>query len=219
MVSIAIPAVELPADIAAEWVRYDDTDPLYAETIEQFEQFDLATSLRTLREAADVTVDGTEEVAGVATTRYVGDITTRELLTELQGMDEDDVAELAEFGGPQPDDLVPVTVLIDDDGLVRQVEYRSDLGGGTTTQRLTVLEYGLDVRIEAPPADATISGAEFEEASTDAFTSEFATELELEDLEVEFEQFESSVETFGSSGGSATATAEPVPAPSPSPAP
>lgn len=194
----------------AEWIVYDDTetDGMAA----QMEQLDFGATLQALRDSAEVTEEGRETIAGVAATRYVGTTTLRSLLL-AQGMTEEQLEEeLAQqqglgSGGPDLDEPMPLTVWIGDDGLVRRFDYTTVNGQFETTQSMTVLEYGLEVDITAPPAEATTSAVEFESSYQSSAESGFYSE--------DFEGSEGTI-TLESEG---SATAEAVPAPSSAPAP
>ncbi len=143
----------------AEWITFaaGENDEMAA----QMEQFDLGATLQALRDSAEVTEDGRETIVGVETTRYVGTTTLRSLLL-AQGRTEEELEQAAGDVGDDLDEPMPLTVWIGDDGLVRRYDYTMDDGGTETTQSMTVLEYGLDVDITAPPAEATIDADEFE---------------------------------------------------------
>lgn len=197
----------------AEWIVYDDgeTDELAA----QLEQIDFGATLQALRDSAEVTEDGPETIAGVATTRYVGTTTLRSVML-AQGTTEEQLEEEAaaaeEFGdaGPDLDEQIPLTVWIGDDGLVRRFDYTTATGDLETTQSMTVLEYGLEVDITAPPAEATISVEEFESSYQSSVETYEEYQLEGSEGTITLES-ESSVTV--ESGGSATTEAVPAPKP------
>ncbi len=189
----------------AEWIVYDDgeTDGVAA----QMEQLDFGATLQALRDSADVTEDGHETIAGVATTRFVGTTTLRSLMLAQSTPEEELEQQAGGDFGPDLDQQMPLTVWIGDDGLVRRYDCTTTQGELETTQSMTVLEYGLEVDITAPPAEATMSAQEFnayEEQTMESSSSGF-----YEELESEFESSEGTV-TFESEG---SATAEAVPAP------
>ena len=112
--------------------------------------------LDVLRDVADVTEVGEEEVNGVATTRYEATVTQRAL---LEGAD----ADPAEFEGYGVDLDAPstITVWIDGEGLPRRIAYDATLSDGVSVSSThDVLAYDVDVAVEAPPEDETISFAD-----------------------------------------------------------
>ena len=191
------------ADLAdAEWVALEedgDTDEMAA----QMEQFDLGATLQALRDSAEVTEDGRETIAGVEATRYVGTTTLRSLLLAQGTTEEQLEEEAAGDGGPDLDEPMPLTVWIGDDGLVRGYDYTMVDGDVETTQSMTVLEYGLDVDITAPPPEVTVSAEAFESSSQSSAET------------LEYEELESDDRIVLESEDSATAEPDSAPAPAP----
>lgn len=122
-------------------------------------------SLQALEEVSDdVREAGEEQVRGTATTRYEGTIDGQQALDQLGGA----VRELAEQGIDM-DALgaVPFTAWVDDDGRLRRFTSSIELtatGEGetqdvTTTTTLELFDFGVEVAVEAPPADQVQDGA------------------------------------------------------------
>lgn len=149
----------------AEWIVFadDDTDEMAA----QLDQLDFGATLQALRDSVEVTEDGRETIVGVETTRYVGTTTLRSLLAAQGTPEEQFEAEAAGEAGADLDEPMPLTVWIDDDGLVRRYDYTMVDGDFETTQSMTVLEYGLEVDITAPPAELTMDAEEFDFESSE----------------------------------------------------
>jgi len=191
----------------AEWITYADGE--MDEMAAQLDQLDFGATLQALRDGAEVTEDGRETIAGVATTKYVGTTTLRSFMV-AQGTSAEQFEEEAADFGPGLDKPMPLTVWIGDDGLVRRFDYTMGAGGFETTQSMTVLEYGLEVDITAPPAELTMSAEEFEtlqDQTAGTWRSGYA----------DVEEFESggtiTLESEGSATAERSATAESVPAP------
>lgn len=195
----------------AQWIVYADGD--MDEMAAQLDQFDFGHTLQALRDSAEVTEDGRETIAGVATTRYAGTTTLRSVML-AQGMTEERLEEEAGDAGPDLDGPMPLTVWIGDDGLIRRYDYTMVDDDIETTQSMTVLEYGLEVDITAPPAEETISAEEFEssyQSSTGTFEEYEEYELEIEDSGSIVVESESSATGTVTSERSATAESAPAP--------
>jgi predicted small lipoprotein YifL len=146
---------ELGSD--ATWIAFDLASlrdqfaGQFDALVEQAEAGDPVAAFGALRDATSVTERGREEVNGVQATRYEV-LVDRAALLEQEGLSESDLGPLDGLA-----DELPVLVWIDDDGLLRRVttEVTTEEFGSTTT--FDVLEYGVDVDVEAPPADDTVS--------------------------------------------------------------
>jgi hypothetical protein len=103
---------------------------------------------------------GTEEIDGVSTTRYRAEI---DLDKAYDAVPE----QLRELVGNQRDALrgahVPVDVWLDDDGLLRRMEYRFDAGSlgvpdgdASMTMTMNLSDFGVDVDVQAPPESETL---------------------------------------------------------------
>jgi hypothetical protein len=104
---------------------------------------------------------GTEEIDGVSTTHYRAEI---DLDKAYDAVPE----QLRELAGDQRDALrgvrVPVDVWLDDDGLLRRMEYRfdapslgvPDAGDASMTMTMNLSDFGVDVDVQAPPESETL---------------------------------------------------------------
>lgn len=148
------PALLEQFGVDAEWISFDadSLGPEFANMLEQAKQADPSESLAVLREVADVTEVGRETVNEVETTHYSGQLDVGAAL-ESSGMDPATMAG----SGIDVDQPVPVDVWIDDDGLVRRYEMSMDVQGMASTTSFEVLEYGVELDVTAPPAEATVS--------------------------------------------------------------
>lgn len=123
-----------------------------------------ADSLDYLRGIADdVTEAGTEEVRGTETTRYDGTIDLERAVEESPEEQRDLMRRNIEMLGTSE---MPVSVWVDDDGLLRRMTYEMDLSQaqppegageqaplGRMTITMEMFDFGLDVDITPPPED------------------------------------------------------------------
>lgn len=117
---------------------------------------DPAEVLDMLRDVAEVTEAGEEDINGVATTRYEATVTQRAL---LEGADADP-AEFESYG-VDLDAPSTITVWVDGEGLPRRIAYDATFADGVSVSSThDVLEYDVDVAVEAPPEGETISFAD-----------------------------------------------------------
>lgn len=100
----------------------------------------------------DVEVEGTEEVDGVETTRYVVDLSFDEVLDGVSSELAVQIDPVADAG-----ELHPFEVWIDDDGLVRRLEFAITLeglgssgGDAEMSGTLDLYDYGAEVSVEPP---------------------------------------------------------------------
>ncbi len=112
-----------------------------------------ANALRLLEgvSAAAVLDDG-EFIDGVATTHYVATVQLGAAV-EAAGVDADAFAET----GADLDRAITVHVHVSEDGLVRRFEAQLDNDGTDFELVVDFLDHDVDVTIEAPPVDDTIS--------------------------------------------------------------
>jgi len=110
---------------------------------------------------------GRETVRGVETTHFLATFDTEKLLAEAT---PEEIAEM-QAQGPIPLEELPMEIWIGDDGLVYR--YSIDLSAddiegseGQGFERMLMIfemfDWGLDVNIEAPPADQVTDGAELD---------------------------------------------------------
>lgn len=124
---------------------------------------DPTAGLKALRDVSgDVTEVGREEVRGEQTTRYSGTMDARQALEALQGP----LRELLEQVLTDSDaEAVPFDAWIDDEGRIRRLDQTLSLElpqmqdeSVEVTSRLEMYDFGVDVQVEAPPADAVRDG-------------------------------------------------------------
>jgi hypothetical protein len=103
---------------------------------------------------------GRETVRGVETTKYHAVIDFEKAIEqvapetfEMLGVEPDAFAdELAQMQSAIGAEL-PVDVWIDDDGLMRRMRMDMTIEGQTAAVDMEMYDYGVDVEVEAPPAD------------------------------------------------------------------
>jgi hypothetical protein len=101
----------------------------------------------------DVQEGGAEDVRGVSTTKYTGTLDLTKAPDASDDLEEafDRVLEDAAFTE------IPVTVWVDDEGLVRRLGYEipiaADRGGGTAKVAVELYDFGVDVTIDVPSDD------------------------------------------------------------------
>jgi hypothetical protein len=103
---------------------------------------------------------GREPVGGVDTTRYHAVIDFSKAIEQVPdenldalGLDADAFAvQLSEMQGLLGSEM-PVDVWIDDDGLLRRMSMDMSVAGQAAHLQMEIWDYGVDVNVEAPPAD------------------------------------------------------------------
>jgi hypothetical protein len=116
---------------------------------------------RVLETSEQNEVLGQEDVRGAETTHYRARVSVAKLIEQLPEVDrpKGDFAE--SWGGP----FVPVDLWIDDDSRLRRIaiHQREDAEHGNPAMTLTanLYDYGVEVDVEPPPPDETISQDEF----------------------------------------------------------
>jgi hypothetical protein len=107
---------------------------------------------------------GSEEVRGVETTHYAGEIDMgavfEQAREQFEDIDEDALGEfgtvvdseaaIEEFEDQFGEEPVPVEVWIDDDGLTRRMQMSFEIEGETVTQTIEMFDFGEPVDIEVP---------------------------------------------------------------------
>lgn len=112
----------------------------------------------------EVTEVGTEEVRGVSTTHYSGQIDLQKALDELTPEERDEVQGLLDFVAPDSTlPALPVDVWIDDEGFVRRVELSLSLAelpgpadaviDGQVSVTMEFFDLGAPVDIQPPSPD------------------------------------------------------------------
>jgi hypothetical protein len=167
-------AAGLPANV--KWLKIDAKElldgmrdaggqlPMASDAADPTKTFDMLRSV-----SDDVETLGREEVRGVETTHYRAIIDLKKAADSLPS----DLKSLLPDLGVAPGG-VPVEVWIDDQALLRRMDMRLDMGTllssiagasgaagapgtptGVITMRADMYDYGVDVHVEAPPADET----------------------------------------------------------------
>ncbi len=120
---------------------------------------DPTETLRQLRALGDVQEAGTETVRGVQATRYTGSIQVARLL-EQPGGDTPQVRQAVEQLRAVGVEQIPVEVFLDADGrpvrTVQTLELTVQGTSLTTTTTTDLYDWGVDVAVQAPPADQVI---------------------------------------------------------------
>lgn len=137
-----------------QWLAFDTTSlgPEFESMLDTAEAGDPADQLEAFREAGSVEVVGEEEVNGVQTTHLVVEVPLRAAL-EAQGMDGSSL----DGSGVDADEPVAYDLWVDGDDRLRRMQVELEVDGMTSATTVDVLEYGVDVEIEAPPADQVVS--------------------------------------------------------------
>jgi len=153
---------QLSAMIApAEWVEMDVSkiDELggrsFEELMDQTRQLDPMAQIRMLQASGDFHEVGTEAVGGVRTTHYAGSVEVSKL-SELSGLDADLRRLVEEKYAELGVSTLNYEVWLDRDFLVRKMVTNLPGSAGTQTITLTISDYNQPVKIEAPPASATV---------------------------------------------------------------
>lgn len=157
----------------AEWFSIDAEAqiPGIGQLIEQAESADPTEGLQVLQQVAEVEEVGSEEVNGVATTRYAATARLGDLI-EASGLDVDQMG--LDSGELDVDQQIPMDVWVDDDGRVRRLVQEFELQGASVSTTLDFLEYGIDADITPPPAEDTADLAELIEQAQQGAAGEGA---------------------------------------------
>ena len=141
----------------AEWVKVDLEDltgmGLGGATSGALGSPDPVQQLETLKAMGDIEEVGTEEIDGVETTRYRGEIDLREAVG-FAAPDQQDALERSIDAFAKLNDgetVVPTEVWVDEDSLVRRMTQRY----GETLGAITIdfSDYGADEDVEVPSGD------------------------------------------------------------------
>jgi hypothetical protein len=129
--------------------------------LQQLGQADPALTFAFLRAAGDDTEEvGEEEVRGVQTTQYRTTVDLDRAAEQASAEQRAAIQALKEDTGLE---VVPVNAWIDDDGLVRRIDFDyEDVElqpgkRGDMTLRMEFYDYGADVNVEQPPPDEVMS--------------------------------------------------------------
>ncbi len=112
----------------------------------------------------DARAVGKATVAGVSTTEYRGTVSRTRAEARLEQMPEEvrdqQRAALEQMFATRSE--LPVRVWLDDQDQLRRMSMRIEVSGATATVDMTMLEYGVPVDVQAPPAGEVIEYREFQ---------------------------------------------------------
>ena len=148
------------------WIGVDLASALGTEdkAFEAFMRMDVAASLAPFQAGASLDADGTEEIGGVETTHWTGEMSIDDYLDTLP-TDERDELRKSLTSGPAPateDDLArkqPIEFWIDEDHRVLRMQGTTvisktkDMPAGTMTMRFDYSDFGGPAPITAPAED------------------------------------------------------------------
>ncbi len=164
--------VQVPEPFAAQvpdqlpWIGVNLAGALGTEdkAFEAFMRMDAAASLAPFQAGASLDADGTEEIGGVETTHWKGEMSIDDYLDTLPA-DERDELRKSMTSGPAPatdDDLArkqPIEFWIDEDDRVLRMQGTTvmsktkDMPAGTITMRFDYSDFGGPAPITAPADD------------------------------------------------------------------
>jgi hypothetical protein len=105
---------------------------------------------------------GSEQVRAADTTHYRAQVDLTKLVEQLPPAERPEPDVQRSWG----ERFVPVDLWIDDDSRLRRIEIARRGSGNDETAKQTftveLFDYGVDVEVQPPPADETISQAEFD---------------------------------------------------------
>lgn len=156
VVYLRYPALAQQLAVDVEWLRFDleEVGPEFADVLATVEDTDPMAKLSMLEEYADVEVVGTEDVRGVSTTHMVVDVVLRDAL-DAQGVDPGMLGADVDL-----DRVVQYELWVDDESRLWRMTSSMDVQGMPSSTTIDVLEYGVEVDIQPPPADVTLDFAE-----------------------------------------------------------
>jgi hypothetical protein len=134
-----------------KWVRFKDAT-IGGETMSLTEFADFLTS------AQDIEDRGEVEIGGRKTTHFQGAVSVRELANKTGG----ETAKRLKAALQGSDALVPVEAWVGEDGRIARMAMTVEDPKEAMSITYDVLEYGVPVDVQPPPASETISEAEFD---------------------------------------------------------
>jgi hypothetical protein len=157
---------ELRADLPAgkEWVKFD-IQKLGKEfgvdfnELMQASQSDPTQALEYLRRVSDLKTLGQEDVRGVETTHFRGEVDLKRVAAEAPPATRDSVERVLELSGL---DRLPTEVWVSSDGLVRRMKYTyADMRSPGAppidmTMQMELYDFGVAVDVTEPPADQVV---------------------------------------------------------------
>lgn len=152
-------SVPLPA--GKEWVSVSENDSgpaaaAFKPVLEDLTQgFDPRESFRIIEAAPTWTEEGSEELDGVQTTRYTGIADVDRLIELSDGAEADSARQLAAQGVTE----IPLTVWLEDNDLLRRIDFTADSAAGALATR-TTYDWSAEVDVSPPPADEVVSATD-----------------------------------------------------------
>jgi len=153
-----MPQVDQLLPPGKRWIHEVDTvTPAQSLTPSEFAAF--------LAKADDVEEVGETRVRDQQTTHYRGMVDVEELGDEIGGETKERLERAIEQANPEPGQKVgfPVEAWISDDGLPVRMSFKCGNATESFDMTIDVLEYGVPVEVEPPPASKTIEQSEFDE--------------------------------------------------------
>ncbi len=152
-------SVPLPDD--KRWVSISENDKgpaaaAFKPVLEDLTQgFDPRESFRIIEAAPTWTAEGSEELDGVQTTRYVGVADVDRLIELSDGAEADSARQLAAQGVTE----IPLTVWLEDNDLLRRIDFTADSAAGALSTQ-TTYDWSAEVDVSPPPANEVISASD-----------------------------------------------------------
>ncbi len=120
---------------------------------------DPAQQLALLLESPEIELVGEETLDGAEVSHYRGTISTEDALESNGGADfltEEERRQLVDAMGEQGIDSYHLDVWVGEDDLPVQIHQSYDTGVGPVEYEVRYSDFGTDVTVETPPADATV---------------------------------------------------------------
>ena len=153
---------------AGPWLEFDlktlsQEGGIDLSQLQQLGQSDPSQALDYLRATGSVETVGTEEIDGVETTHFKGTIELDKVVEQVPAAQQEQVRKAIDQLKKQTGlTEIPTDVWVDGDGLVRKMTFAytakvpvsgSDPQDASTTITMEFSDFGVDVNVEAPPAD------------------------------------------------------------------
>jgi hypothetical protein len=153
-----MPQVDHMLPQGKRWIHeVDNVTPAQSLTPSEFAAF--------LAEADEVEKVGETEVRGQQTTHYRGMLDIEKLGDEIGGETKERLERAIEQADPEPGQKIgfPVEAWISEDGMPVRMSFKCGNAQESFDMTIDVLEYGVPVEVEPPPASKTIEQSEFEQ--------------------------------------------------------
>lgn len=153
---------------AGPWLKFDlntlsQEGGIDLSQLQQLGQSDPSQALDYLRATGSVETVGTEQLDGVETTHYKGTIELDKVADQVPAESQEQVRKAIDQLKKQTGlTEIPTDVWVDADGLVRKMTFTytakvpvpgEDTQDATSTVTMVFSDFGVDVNVEAPPAD------------------------------------------------------------------